>query len=58
MAKIFESILCASDLGPNISRFQHAFVTGKSTVSNLCILSEYAFEAVKGKKQLDIIYTD
>lgn len=61
MATNFEQIICTNltnTLKPNISRFQGGFVTGRSTVSNLCVISEHASEAIKSKKQFDVIYTD
>nr|CAH7766805.1 unnamed protein product [Callosobruchus chinensis] len=61
IAKIFESVLSAyltKLLQPQISKFQHGFVAERTTVSNLCVLSEHAAEAILNKKQLDVIFTD
>lgn len=61
LAKIFEVILYNDILNfvqTKISKFQHGFLNDKSTVTNLCIFSEHASDAIKNKMQLDVIYTD
>lgn len=43
---------------PMIINNQHGFVKGRSTLTNLSILLNNAFEAFRDKDQLDCIYTD
>ena len=61
LAKIFESILYSKIVTlvhNKISDCQHGFVSDRSTVTNLSVFSGFAFEAIKNKNQLDVIYTD
>ena len=60
-AKIFESII--NDriyfmVSKNISQYQHGFVKNKSTVSNLCNISQFISESLNDHSQVDVIYTD
>lgn len=61
LAKIFESILY-DDIFENFKHLfahqQHGFLPGRSTVTNLCILSNSITEALNSKIQLDVILTD
>ena len=61
ITKVFENIIY-SDIYEyvklKISKFQHGFVADKSTVTNLCILSECISEAIGDNEQLDVVYTD
>lgn len=41
-----------------ISSNQHGFVSGRSTVSNLAVFSEYCIESFSSGLQVDCIYTD
>lgn len=60
-SKIFERVLyqqmynhVISLVSPN----QHGFITGRSTVTNLCSLSQYMTEVLDRGGQVDVIYTD
>jgi len=41
-----------------LSKCQHGFLPGRSTVSNLCTFAENALNALNQRKQLDVVYTD
>ena len=41
-----------------ISSFQHGFIKGRSTVSNLAVLCNQIFKSVENGNQSDVIYTD
>ena len=61
LAKIYETILCKQLLKYFYSSFsdqQHGFLPDRSTVTNLCLLTCRASEAINNKKQLDVIMTD
>ncbi|XP_051160012.1 uncharacterized protein LOC127280792, partial [Leptopilina boulardi] len=49
MFSAFESILIEE---------QHGFRRGRSTVTNLCVYTQYLTEALEGGKQVDAVYTD
>lgn len=59
--KIFESIV-RSKISPFINSAiieqQHGFVNGKSTVTNLMIVTQKLLESIEKGYQIDIIYTD
>lgn len=60
-AKIFDAIV-TSKIGPSINKVlineQHGFVPGRSTTTNLLNFEEYILEALEGRYQVDVIYTD
>lgn len=61
LAKIFESILYNDIMKAFENKFapeQHGFLSGLSTTTNLCILTNCASEAINNKLQLDLIMTD
>lgn len=61
IAKIFESLVYEhvySHVKQAISNFQHGFVSGRSTVSNLLVYKNYICQAFASNKQVDSIYTD
>ena len=43
---------------PYISEFQHGFLPGRSTVSNLACFSQFVSETLDKQGQVDVIYTD
>lgn len=43
---------------PSPLEAQHRFVSGKSTVTNLLVLSKYIHNASRNNHQLDVVYTD
>lgn len=61
IAKVFESIVCCiltKELREHISEFQHGFISGRSTSSNLMIFANYARNVMESGFQVDCIYTD
>ena len=61
VAKVFENLLYDNLLRAFQNEFvhnQHGFLPGRSTVSNLCILTDAAARAINNKAQLDVIMTD
>lgn len=42
----------------SISNFQHGFLPGRSTVSNLMVFSNFIFNSIQAGNQVDVIYTD
>ncbi|KAL1446614.1 hypothetical protein WDU94_003526, partial [Cyamophila willieti] len=61
IAKLFEGILyskLASHVFAIISKNQHGFVTGRSTVTNLVEFCHYTSTAMAEYSQVDVIYTD
>ncbi|XP_017466462.1 PREDICTED: RNA-directed DNA polymerase from mobile element jockey-like isoform X1 [Rhagoletis zephyria] len=61
ISKIFEHTVNAKlnfAVKSIISPYQHGFVAGRSTVSNLAVFSEYCFESFSLGFQVDCIYTD
>lgn len=60
-AKVFESIVCPIvqvHFKQIITPYQHGFVTGRSTCTNLTSFTESLVEAIDKQKQVDVIYTD
>ena len=61
IAKAFEYLLCDSIFNfvqNRIVQQQHGFVPDRATVSNLCVFSNYASNAIDSRKQMDVIFTD
>lgn len=61
MAKLFESLVYPflfNHFKQSISQFQHGFVSGRSTVSNLLVYKSYICDAFDKRLQVDSIYTD
>jgi hypothetical protein len=60
-SKVFEHVL-HSLVYPHVSHMiidsQHGFMKGRSTVTNLAVISQYLCEIVDRKGQVDCIYTD
>ena len=59
--KMLDSIFCnklKSLIGSLISDRQHGFMSGRSTVTNLTIFTNYLFSSIKNKSQVDAIYLD
>jgi hypothetical protein len=60
-AKVFEYLLFnffSFNVHPMISCCQHGFVGGRSTVTNLCTITEFLSGALDERRQVDVIYTD
>ena len=60
-AKIFESIIAkrlAEYFLRSIGSFQHGFIKGRSTLTNLLLFNDFIFEAFLEKWQVDSIYID
>lgn len=60
-SKLLESLVhdvVYSLVEKNITPQQHGFMKKKSTISNLLIYSNFIFQALDEKKQVDAIYTD
>ena len=60
-AKAFEKILYQHLLvsfKPVLSEYQHGFVHGRSTVSNLLMFTKLVYELLRDHDQVDVIYTD
>ncbi|XP_063913193.1 uncharacterized protein LOC135129854 [Zophobas morio] len=60
-SKVFESILYAriyTSVKNYISEYQHGFMQGKSTITNLAYFSQFASNALDRNSQVDVIYTD
>lgn len=61
LSLIFESSLYKSIIfwvRPRINDSQHGFIAGKSTITNLSIISHDIASALDSNSQIDIIYTD
>lgn len=61
VAKIFENVLYYDLLQTFQNYFvsnQHGFLPGRSAVTNLCVLTQTAMEAINNKIQTDVIMTD
>lgn len=61
IAKIFERLVynqVYSALKYSLSTFQHGFLKGRSTVSNLILLNDFITEAMDNRHQVDVVYTD
>lgn len=60
-AKIYEQVLydCIySGIRVYLSPVQHGFLNGRSTVTNLAIVTQYVCEHLDNRGQVDVIYTD
>jgi hypothetical protein len=60
-SKVFESILydtLFASVRNTISEFQHGFVSGRSTVTNLCSFTQFVAECFDARLQVDVVYTD
>jgi hypothetical protein len=60
-SKVFESILydtLFAIVRNTISEFQHGFVSGRSTVTNLCSFTQFVAECFDARLQVDVVYTD
>ena len=60
-AKIFETIIyqhIMKHVKPQISVYQHGFLNGRSTVTNLTVLTDFIARTVDTGGQVDVIYTD
>lgn len=61
ISKVFERIVydqVYATFRNSFSPFQHGFLKGRSTVSNLVLLNEFITETMEGGSQVDVIYTD
>ena len=59
--KVYEQLLYAHiypALKPVISLAQHGFMKGRSTVTNLGVITEFLSDAVDEGGQVDVVYTD
>ena len=59
--KVFESLVKTKmydAVKAYISPFQHGFVTGKSTATNLTLLTNFCINTIEKRSQVDVIYTD
>ena len=60
-SKIFEQVIYSSlyhNTKQHLSQDQHGFMVGRSTVTNLASLTQYASEILDNQGQVDVIYTD
>lgn len=60
-SKLFEIVMherITSFLKGKISVYQHGFVPGRSTVTNLCCFSQYCSDTIDAGGQVDAIYLD
>ena len=60
-SKVFELVLHAYlsfYVNPKINDQQHGFCPGKSTVTNLCTISQHVSEQLDAGFQVDVVYTD
>ncbi|KAJ3649111.1 hypothetical protein Zmor_020871 [Zophobas morio] len=60
-SKVFEQSLYLtvySNVKKYISPYQHGFVSGRSTVSNLATITQYLSEIIDIRGQADVVYTD
>lgn len=61
LAKIFESLICDTlsfHCKPFLQSFQHGFLGGKSTSTNLLDFSNFCLSNIEYGKQIDCIFTD
>jgi hypothetical protein len=59
--KLLEKLICdkiTPIIVPHLHESQHGFETGKSTVTNLSLYSNFLFDSLKEAVQIDSIYTD
>lgn len=60
-AKLFEQIIyqcILHNVRPYFSEFQHGFLPGRSTITNLAVLSQFVAETLDEQGQVDVVYTD
>ncbi|XP_045471763.1 uncharacterized protein LOC123678670 [Harmonia axyridis] len=60
-SKVFERLLYDIVYGHvkcRISDFQHGFIKGRSTITNLTCITQYITSALDDSSQVDVIYTD
>lgn len=60
-SKVFELLLFEqiyAQIKNYISQYQHGFVQGRSTITNLASFSEYVAQSLDKQGQVDVIYTD
>ena len=60
-SKVFEMVLherISTFFRDQLVDCQHGFVSGRSTVTNLCCITQYLSESIDDKHQCDVIYTD
>jgi hypothetical protein len=50
--------LCLQAFATRSSEFQHGFVSGRSTVTNLCSFTQFVAECFDARLQVDVVYTD
>lgn len=61
IAKLFERIIynqLYAALANSFSSFQHGFLRGRSTTSNLILFNDFITDAMDDGKQVDVVYTD
>ena len=61
LAKIFDFIMTDKlfvCISPLISKFQHGFLTARSTESNLLLFTDYVAKAFIEHKQVDAFFSD
>lgn len=61
ISKVFERIVydqVYSALKGSFTPFQHGFLKGRSTVSNLILFNDYLTSAMDSGDQVDVVYTD
>ena len=54
---VFQEYLLAH-IRPQISEYQHGFISGRSTISNLVSITQYIANILDNAGQVDIIFTD
>ncbi|KAJ3649997.1 hypothetical protein Zmor_021710 [Zophobas morio] len=60
-SKVMEQVLYKQiyyNVRPYISPYQHGFVKGRSTITNLSVLSQTLAQEIDNHGQIDVIYTD
>ena len=60
-SKVMEQVLYKPiyySVRPYISPYQHGFVKGRSTITNLSVLSQTLAQEIDNQGQIDVIYTD
>lgn len=61
LSKAFEFLLhepLYAYVKTKLTEYQHGFVKGRSTSTNLCCITQYISDAFKDNTQVDVIYTD
>ena len=61
LPKVFDHLLTnelASRLLGKLSSFQHGFIIGRSTLTNILIFNEFLSVSLENRRQVDSIYTD